>query len=146
MARSPDDDTRVLDAPGTAMADATRWLHARSAARAVPADAVTRLDQCLEEALANIAAYGGNRALPVTLNLTVSAIGDRCEAALVITDHGTAFDPLAVTPRAQAASPETLQPHGRGITLMCHFADRLHYRRAEACNHLTVVVAWQETA
>lgn len=146
VARSPDDDTLVLDALGAAMADATRWLHARSAAQAVPADAVTRLDQCLDEALANIAAHGGNSALPVTLNFTVNAIGSRCEAALVISDHGAAFDPLAITPRPQAGSLEALQPGGLGITLMRHFADRLHYRRAHPCNHLTVVVAWAETA
>lgn len=145
MPRSPEGDTLVLDALGAAMADATRWLHARSAAQAVPADAVTRLDQCLDEALANIAAHGGDGALPVTLNFTVNAIGDRCEAALVISDHGAAFDPLAVAPRPPAGSLEALQPGGLGITLMRHFADRLHYRREGACNHLTAVVAWSET-
>lgn len=145
MPRSPDDDTRVLDGFGAAMADATRWLHARSAAQAVPADAVARLDQCLDEALANIAAHGGDAALPVTLHFDVSALADRCEAVLVIRDHGAAFDPLTVEPRPQAGSLETLQPGGLGITLMRHFADRLHYRREDACNHLTVVVAWSET-
>jgi len=55
------------DAEGASIASA--WLEAVAIDQRVPREQITRLDQCLTEALANITAHGGPgaRASPVRL-------------------------------------------------------------------------------
>jgi len=122
------------------------WLNETGAAQGIPADPLWRLEMCVTEAFANVVTHGGPgaRSNPIGLQMEVhrSAIGG--EAVVTVTDRGIAFDPLAVPPKTQARSLAEAEPGGLGLPLMRRFSESLDYRRSEGCNHLTILVRWDE--
>jgi anti-sigma regulatory factor (Ser/Thr protein kinase) len=127
---------------------ASSWLADTGAECGVPEEHVMRLDQCLDEVLANVIAHGGPsaHAVPIALVLDVCRKTGGNEAALTVSDAGIAFDPLDAPAGSRPASLQEAAPGGLGLTMMRHFADGLSYRREGGRNHLTVVVRWLDAA
>ena len=127
------------------IARASQWLAQAGEALRVPEAQVRRLDQCLDELLANVVHHGGAQAAAsdVLLTLTVSdAAAQTREATLTVDDGGPAFDP---TTHQTKALPEDLmdaEPGGLGIMMVREFSDRLAYRYANGRNCLDVTVNW----
>src|SRR5215471_13826007 len=76
---------------------AAAWLASHAGPLGIPVEQFTRLDHCLEEALANVLAHGGPAALasPIAVELEVGHESDYHVAAVTISDHGFPFDPIA---------------------------------------------------
>ena len=128
---------------------ASLWLEQAAAGEGVPADQIVRLDQCLDEALANVINHGGPTAhsAHVVLQLAVHHATPQCSAELVIVDEGRPFDPSAASEaRPKAASLAEANLGGLGLAMMRSFSDELRYRRADGRNHLTVCVRWTNDA
>jgi sigma-B regulation protein RsbU (phosphoserine phosphatase) len=124
---------------------ASLWLEQAAAGEGVPADQIVRLDQCLDEALANVINHGGASAHSalVLLQLAVHRATPECSAELVIVDEGLPFDPSSAgEARRKAATLAEANLGGLGLAMMRSFSDELRYRRAEGRNHLTVCVRW----
>ncbi|HEY1725288.1 MAG TPA: ATP-binding protein [Steroidobacteraceae bacterium] len=114
-----------------------RWLVGLTAEWQLPASLAHRLDLCLTESVSNVIAYGYPRAAAGT----VSIVGSRDSERIVvrIDDDGTAFDPTRYVPPELPQSLGEASIGGRGIRLVRHFADEIHYRRLAAQNQLTLV-------
>ena len=127
---------------------ASSWLAYNGAEYGVPEEHVMRLDQCLDEALANVIAHGGPAAHAVPIALALKVHRNLCgnEAALTVSDAGIAFDPLTAPVKPGPTSLLDAAPGGLGLTMMRHFADELSYRREGDRNHLTLVVQWLDAA
>jgi anti-sigma regulatory factor (Ser/Thr protein kinase) len=127
---------------------ASEWLAAVAAAGGVPEDHVVRLDQCLDEALANVIMHGGAAALAaaVLLRFDVRRGEGGCSAELVLIDEGPEFDSSAAAAgeRPKPASLEDADLGGLGLRMLRMFSDELTYCRREGRNHLTICVRWTE--
>ncbi|NVO04484.1 MAG: ATP-binding protein [Rhodoferax sp.] len=144
----------VLDAPVDAelciqprMADvrlASEWLARSGAALAVPEENIGRLDLCLNEALANVIAHGGEGAAaqPLCLLLRVRTLQGGGEASLTVSDAGTAFDATAAPLAVPASSLADAMPGGLGLLMMRKFSDALVYQRKDDRNLLSITVRW----
>ncbi|OYW31505.1 MAG: hypothetical protein B7Z51_05095 [Methyloversatilis sp. 12-65-5] len=126
---------------------ASAWLGKTGEEHGLPAEQIMRLDQCLDEALANVIAHAGPSAHndPVNLVLATRRRGRQGEAALTVIDSGIPFDPLSVQPKPRPASLLDAEPGGLGLMMMQTFADVLEYRHHAGRNHLTVRVRWDES-
>ncbi|MFO1305034.1 MAG: ATP-binding protein [Burkholderiales bacterium] len=127
---------------------ASAWLESVASGEGIPFEQLSRLDHCLDEALANVINHGlrGIEDASILLQLAVQRGGDLCCAELVIVDEGVAFDSTA--PDKQASRPATLAEAnvgGLGLAMMKSFSDELRYHRADGRNHLTIRVTWTET-
>jgi len=124
---------------------ASIWLEKTGVECGVPAEQLGRLDHCLDEALANVIAYGGAsaRSSAIFLQFRVRRDPRGCEATVTVSDAGTAFDPLAVRLEPRPQTLAETEPGGLGLILMRNFADRLSYRHSEGRNHLTFTVHWR---
>jgi anti-sigma regulatory factor (Ser/Thr protein kinase) len=127
------------------IARASQWLAQAGAELGVPDSQVRRLDQCLDELLANVVHHGGAQAAASDVRLTL-AVSDAAaptrEATLTVDDAGPAFDP---TTHQTKALPEDLmdaEPGGLGIMMVREFSDRLVYRYVNGRNCLDVTVNW----
>lgn len=129
---------------------ASAWLESTALAEGVPAAQIARLDQCLDEALANVISHGGPGALaaPVLLRFGVERAVGVCTAELLVADAGFAFDPCtqSAAPRPKAASLADANAGGLGLLMIRSFSDDLRYRRSDERNHLTICVTWAEGA
>jgi phosphoserine phosphatase RsbU/P len=124
---------------------ASLWLETAAAGEGVPPDQVLRLDQCLDEALANVISHGGPGAQSsvVVLQLAVHRAAPQCSAELVIVDEGLPFDPAAANGAVpKAASLAEANLGGLGLAMMRRFSDELRYHRNDGRNHLTICVRW----
>jgi anti-sigma regulatory factor (Ser/Thr protein kinase) len=123
------------------------WLAAAADANRVPAEAATRLDHCLDEALANVIAHGGPdaRASPVDLRLVVQRERGACSAELTLLYHGVPFDPSVQQPPGRPASLAEAQLGGLGLRMLHQFSDAIDYARSEGRNELRITVNWTET-
>jgi sigma-B regulation protein RsbU (phosphoserine phosphatase) len=125
---------------------ASLWLETAAAGEGVPADQIVRLDQCLDEALANVISHGGLAApsAKVVVQLAVHRTTSVCSAELLIVDEGLPFDPSVDTggAKTKAASLAEASLGGLGLAMMRSFSDELRYRRTDGRNHLTVCVRW----
>lgn len=123
---------------------ASDWLERSCSGLRVPADAVWRLDVCLNEALANVIAYGGSLVFSDTIKLLLEVKGeaDSGEAAVTVSDAGAAFNPLDVPQRDRPVTLDDATPGGLGLPMMRAFADQLSYRYADGHNHLIFTVRW----
>jgi serine/threonine-protein kinase RsbW len=121
------------------------WLKKMCAAFGVPAASIARLDVCLHEALANVFAHGGDKALSdnIIVDLRVCLDQAQGDARLAVQDAGTAFDPLLSIPTSGAQSLATVEPGGLGIVMIRSNADLLEYKREHDLNHLTIGVRWK---
>lgn len=129
------------------MRRASDWLARTATRQGVPEKHVMRLDQCLDEALANVITHGGPtaRSVPVRLVFVHLTEAGLHHAALTVIDAGRPFDPLAAAIKPKPATLFDAEPGGLGLTLMRTFADELTYEHCEGFNHLTMVVRWPAT-
>ena len=129
---------------------AAAWLAARGRQRSMPSSMVARLDQCLDEALANIIAYGGPsaRASPIDLSLRIHREADHDTAALTVSDAGAPFNPLSTTLQASGrpAGLAEVEPGGLGLVMIRAFSDTQAYHFDRGRNLLTFAVSWADTA
>lgn len=144
----------MLDLPFTAaleihsrMADvrlASEWLARSGADGGVPGDELGRLDMCLNEALANVLAHGGQSAAAhaIGLQLQVSTRQNAGQASVHISDAGPAFDATSARPKLQASTLADATPGGLGLLLIQKNADALSYQRLDGRNLLTITVRW----
>jgi len=123
---------------------AARWLRVSGEAGGVPEECVTRLDHCMEEALANVVAHGGPgaRAADIAIRLEVRCDAGMSAAVLNISDAGCAFDPTRAPVPARPGSLAEARPGGLGIQMMRSYADRIGYARTAERNHLAFMVTW----
>jgi anti-sigma regulatory factor (Ser/Thr protein kinase) len=123
---------------------ASAWLRVSGEARGVPEDCLTRLDHCMDEALANVIAYGGPgaRESDIAICLEVRCDAGLNVAAVHISDAGVAFDPTSAPAAVRPGSLAEAQPGGLGIQMMRSYADRIGYTRSGERNHLTFMVTW----
>ncbi|MGH8231276.1 MAG: ATP-binding protein [Steroidobacteraceae bacterium] len=114
-----------------------RWLAGLTAPWQLSASLAHRLDLCLTESVTNVIAYG----YPQPAAGTVSVLGWRepDQIVLRIDDDGAAFDPTRYVPPELPQSLTEASIGGRGIRLVRHYADEVHYRRVAAQNQLTLV-------
>lgn len=126
---------------------ASDWLGKACLERRVPADQFARLEACLNEALANIIAYGGAAALefPVALRLEVCRDQGGSKAMLTVCDSGAAFDPVASAPKPRPRSLADAEPGGLGLVMIRGIADTLSYGNSEGRNRLSMGVGWTES-
>jgi anti-sigma regulatory factor (Ser/Thr protein kinase) len=110
----------------------------------MPPEQIRRLDQCLDELLANVVHHGGEQAAAseVRLRLDVAQAGAQHEATMTLDDGGPPFDPLSHQTRPQPEDLDDMVPGGLGIMMVREFSDRLAYRYEEGRNRLDVTVAW----
>jgi anti-sigma regulatory factor (Ser/Thr protein kinase) len=127
---------------------ATAWLASHAGALGIPVEQFTRLDHCLDEALANVLAHGGPAALasPIAVELEVSEERDHRVAAVTISDHGLPFDPIAAlaVPRSAPTCLAEAKPGGLGLPMIRKFSDRLQYRYDQGRNRFTFAVKWRD--
>jgi serine/threonine-protein kinase RsbW len=123
---------------------ASMWLERTGVECGVPAEQLGRLDHCLDEALANIIAYGGASARSCAIDLQFKARRgpQGREAVVTVSDAGTAFDSLAVQLKPRPRTLAEAEPGGLGLIMIRNFADSLLYRHSEGRNHLTFAVHW----
>jgi len=123
---------------------ASEWLARACEARGVPERQTLRLDLCLNEALANVIAHGGDqaRASPVVLRIDVSTEPAGQQACITLLDSGPAFDMTAAEPGALPMSLADADPGGLGLTMIRNLSDSLSYRRLDGRNELVFGVRW----
>ncbi len=123
---------------------ASEWLRANGESRGVPEECITRLDHCMDEALANVIAHGGPlaREAAIAICLEVRRDAGLNVAAVNISDAGIAFDPTSAPLAARPDSLAEAEPGGLGIPMMRSYADRIGYTRSGERNHLTFMVTW----
>ncbi len=123
---------------------ATHWLTQACESWGVPAPQILRLDLCLNEALANVIAHGGDQALayPVRLRLEFSGDAQPHQASLTVRDNGAAFDATAAPLSARPLTLDETTPGGLGLLMMRKLSDALSYRREDGQNVLTFSVHW----
>lgn len=124
--------------------NAACWVTSVGAEFGVPEKQLNCLDICLNEALANVLEHGGSGALaaPIQLHFAVRRACSSLEAAITISDQGTACDPLALPAKARPRSLAEAKPGGLGVSMIRTFADALSYRYSEGRNQLTFAVRW----
>lgn len=138
------EETLSIAAKADEFSRASLWLESVCNARGVPGDERYKLDICLNEALANVLAHGGDAAgtAPISLKLTLS--GDR-EAGMVwlsLHARGVPFDPASHCPRPAPKTLEDAEPGGLGILMMRANADRIVYERLQDANSTSFLVRW----
>lgn len=137
-----------ISADGDGLSRASEWLGAAGLELGVPAEQIRRLDLCLNEAIANIIAHGGQaaRATPVELQFQVCGRTGATEASLRVSDGGVAFDPLAHKSKPRPKSLDEAVPGGLGLMMMHEFSDKLSYLYEGGRNQTTFTVRWAEEA
>ena len=137
-----------IPADTTGLRQASSWLESEAAAQGVPPEQRLRLDHCLDEALANVLAHGGDgaRRSPIQLQFHVCRYPGTAAAELTLIDSGVAFDPRTAPARGRPlpGSLSEARPGGLGLVMMRSFSDQLDYRLSEGRNHLTFTVRWSE--
>ncbi|MFN7221458.1 MAG: ATP-binding protein [Burkholderiales bacterium] len=123
---------------------ASTWLERVASAQHVPPAQVGRLDLCLNEALANVLAYGGDAALTSKVQIEFGSLytASNKEAFVIVSDRGVAFDPLHAPIKPRPTSLETAEPGGHGLLMLRQFSDRLAYDYVDGRNRLTFAVSW----
>ncbi len=124
---------------------ASEWLKAEGNKHAIPDEQLDRLDLFLNEALANVMDHGGASALasPIRLSTSFAQLPGQNEATITISDAGTAFDPLAHSPRPAPKSLDEAIPGGLGIPMIRSLADEMGYAYRDSQNHLSFTVRWK---
>lgn len=96
-------------------------------------DVLFAIQLCLEEAVANIIMYGGDR-----LDIAIELERDGRTLITRIEDNGCEFDPTQFPPPSVAKSLEEAKIGDCGIHLMRCIASDIHYERQEGRNRLTL--------
>jgi serine/threonine-protein kinase RsbW len=134
----------VLQATVAELAALERWVAKLAAEFGLPPALVHRLDLCVTEIVTNVIGHG----YPDGSGGTVSIrFWRQPEQILIrIDDDGKPFDPTSYVSPELPSSLSEASDGGRGIRLVRHFADGLHYLRDAAVNQLTVVFRCQNSA
>ncbi len=114
-----------------------RWVAMLAEKFLLPASLAQRLDLCVTELVTNVIGHGypDGRAGTVSIHFWREP-----EQIIVrIDDDGTAFDPTSYVLPDLPISLAEATIGGRGIRLVRHFADEIHYLREAAMNQLTLV-------
>jgi serine/threonine-protein kinase RsbW len=96
-------------------------------------DILFAIQLCLEEAVANIIMYGGDR-----LDIAIELERDGRTLITRIEDNGRHFDPTQFPPPRTANSLEETKIGDLGIHLIRSFASDMHYERRGSRNRLTM--------
>jgi len=122
---------------------ASAWLESTCLENDVPESEISRLDLCLNEALANII-YHNDVARPFTirLSLAINQNSIASEAVVTIHDSGKPFDPLSALPKSKPKTLAEAEPGGLGILMIRKFSDNQHYRYIEGYNQLSFGCCW----
>ncbi|HUO44492.1 MAG TPA: ATP-binding protein [Burkholderiales bacterium] len=125
---------------------ASSWLGEFARQHDIPSEQIWRLDLCLNEALANIIAYGGAGASSsaIHLHLGVRRGPHQAEAVITVVDAGAAFNPLSAVQKQKPATLADAEPGGLGLPMLHAFSDSLNYRYSDGHNRLTFGVSWTE--
>jgi anti-sigma regulatory factor (Ser/Thr protein kinase) len=102
----------------------------------VSPDISLAIQLCLEEAVANIIMYGGEKDDPLEIAVELECNGGTLVAR--IEDTGRRFDPTRVAPPSVARSLEEAKVGGLGIHLMRSFATGIRYEHHDGHNLLTL--------
>ena len=123
---------------------ASEWLETVCSDSGVPTEQLSRLDLCLNEALANIIFHGGPTAqlAPVLLALKIKSDEESVQAELFISDTGCAFNPLAADAAPHAQSLAEAVPGGLGLSMIRGYSDHMDYANRDGRNHLTLMFRW----
>ncbi|MEL7344107.1 MAG: ATP-binding protein [Pseudomonadota bacterium] len=92
---------------------------------------------CLNEAVANVIAYGDITSGRITCDLVV----DATRAKAVLSDPGVPFNPLAAAVQSPMDGLDTAQIGGFGIKLIRETASEIDYLRQDGRNILTLICA-----
>jgi hypothetical protein len=125
---------------------ASEWLAQTCQTHGVPDKQILRLDLCLNEALANVIAHGGEQALanPVRLRLDVTRGGPTHQAVVTVYDSGPPFDTTSAQPGALPLTLDDAEPGGLGLLMIRNLSDTLSYGRDVGHNVLSFGVRWTE--
>jgi anti-sigma regulatory factor (Ser/Thr protein kinase) len=123
---------------------ASAWLELTCLERGVPPDEISRLDLCLNEALANVIGHGGTsiRAFPIRLHVDVHRNQTNSEAIVTVSDSGAPFNPLANPPKSRPKTLAEAEPGGLGILMIRKLSDNQSYRYSNGNNQLIFSVRW----
>jgi anti-sigma regulatory factor (Ser/Thr protein kinase) len=126
----------VMRAKLEELASLERWVAAQAVELILPPPLASRIDLCLTEHVTNIIDYGYPNRAPGTI---IMSLWHQPEEIVVrIDDDGAPFDPTACALPALPRSLADAKGGGRGIRLVRHFADELHYMRTAAGNELVL--------
>lgn len=153
-------DELTLDANAAEVGRASEWLEAVCRQRGAPQPVADRLALAVHEVLAHVIAHGGPsaRSSPIAIHLEVvrdktgGKAGDKAgdvasgvasgDARVIVSDAGTAFNPLLLAQKPRPNSLADALPTGRGLTMIRRFSDWLDYRHDDGRNHLTCGARW----
>ena len=127
---------------------ASEWLAQTCETHGVPDKQILRLDLCLNEALANVIAHGGEQALanPVRLRLDVTRDEHTQLAVVTVCDSGPPFDTTSAQPGALPLTLDDAEPGGLGLLMIRNLSDTLSYGFDNGHNELSFGVRWTEAA
>jgi serine/threonine-protein kinase RsbW len=127
---------------------ASEWLAQTCETHGVPDKQILRLDLCLNEALANVIAHGGEQALanPVRLRLDVTRDALTQLAVVTVCDSGPPFDTTSAQPSALPLTLDDAEPGGLGLLMIRNLSDTLSYGFDNGHNELSFGVRWTEAA
>lgn len=113
------------------------WVHRLAVQLAWPPALVHRIDLCLTELVTNVISYGYPDGAAGVIDVRLWAGAG--QVVVRIDDDGTAFDPTAYVLPSLPVSLADAADDGRGIRLVRHFADEVHYQRSTAGNQLSLI-------
>jgi len=125
---------------------ASAWLKRTCLEHSVPLEEISRIELCLNEALANIITHNGTNALllPISLHLDICTNQIPKAVTLIVSDSGAAFDPLAVPLKPRPKTLAEAEPGGLGLLMIQNLADNVSYQYSDGRNQLTFSVYWKE--
>jgi anti-sigma regulatory factor (Ser/Thr protein kinase) len=132
----------TLDAQIAELGRLELWVHKLAAQFAWPPSLVHRIDLCLTELVTNVISYGypdGHAGDGHAGAISIHLWSHAGQLVVRIDDDGTAFDPTAYVLPSLPVSLANAAGDGRGIRLVRHFADELHYLRCATGNQLTLI-------
>lgn len=119
-----------------------RHLHEWAENIGLSADAVARINVCLDELFTNIVSYGFEDNLEHTIKFILN--GDNHVVTINIVDDGIPFNPLAKADPELPVNIESAKIGGLGIRIIKELMDRVFYEREQCSNKLTIkMFVWQ---
>jgi anti-sigma regulatory factor (Ser/Thr protein kinase) len=113
------------------------WVQKLAVEFLLPPSLVHRIDLCLTELVSNVISYGYPDGKIGTVRIRFWRQPE--QIVIRIDDDGTPFDPTSYVAAALPSSLANATAGGRGISLVRHFTDELHYLTEAAENQLTLV-------
>jgi anti-sigma regulatory factor (Ser/Thr protein kinase) len=126
----------VMRATLEGLADLEHWVAAQAVEFILPPPLPKRIDLCLTEHVTNIIGYAYPDGAVGTIIISLWRRPE--EIVIRVDDDGAPFDPTSYALPALPRSLADAEGGGRGIRLVRHFADELHYLRTAAGNELVL--------